>query len=215
MIVGFISFLFQDKPRYSKAAFVSLAILGTTSGMGIALVAAVWAWHLLTCKRYAGFSRKIMMIFGAVFVGVFMFFILSQLSFFNLAIQRVFGSVDGYNAIWGRTLYWDMYITSLTGSDLIFGLGYTALPDIYFTGLMRFIYCYGIVGTALFYLSTFSIFLFTRGFSRCLIFVFSGILLIANLTGFITMIFYFCLAFAGFITNSVPNKFTTAQSDIE
>lgn len=112
-----------------------------------------------------------------------------RFGFFSNAIQRIFGEVDGYNAIWGRTLFWNSTIGQMSGDNLIWRYGSSMLPSNYMTGLMEVIYFYGYVGLVLlgFALLCAGIQNRKNRMSVGLCFAYEGLIVIANLFRFISL----------------------------
>lgn len=192
--VAIVSCLLMGDPKYIKAAVISLGVICTTSGMGIVMVGGIWAiFPFIATKKIDNTKVKRIMVLAGLFLITLA--VLSQMSFFQNALNRITGSTEysssQYNAIWGRTLYWKIYITPMTGNDLLFGYGSASLPDVYFTGLMRVIYSYGVTGVGLLYLSLLTLLIKSKNNGcKLLVLLYGGLLPFANLTGFITMIFY-------------------------
>lgn len=192
--IGLASSLLLGNPDYKKAFLISAGIIFTTSGMGIVIVAVIWcAFPLIATKGLS--SKKLKRIIFLSIVGIVAIFILRQMPFFQNSLARITGGVEHsntqYNAIWGRTLYWSDYISPMKGKELAFGYGAENLPDVYFTGIMSIIYSYGIVGLVLFYLAL--LVLFKKVNNKCaklLTLVYAGLLIVANLTSFISIIYY-------------------------
>lgn len=196
--VALLSTLFPEGERKAdikKAVWILLGCLLTTSGMGIALCAGIFGWYVLFTRRKKG--TKLVSLIGWSIAIVAAFFVLMQFDFFANALQRVFGEVDGYNAIWGRTLFWDQYIGSMKGSELWIGKGVIEMPEDYMTGLMELIYCYGYVGVA--FLFAVFVYLFAKGhnnMTRCLCVMYCGLMFIANIFSFLPMTFWMSIVIA-------------------
>lgn len=196
--LGLLSVLFPmdgQKANLKKAVWIALGCLLTTSGMGIALCIGVFGWYVLFTRR--GQRAKLKSLIGWALAAVIAYFVLIQFSFFSLALQRIFGEVDGYNAIWGRTLFWDAYIGGLEGSEVLFGRGIINLPEGYMTGLMEVIYCYGYAGAGLMLLVF--VYLFIRSkdnMARCICVIYCCLMCIGNLLGFLVLSFWLCLTIA-------------------
>lgn len=130
--------------------------------------------------------------YALALTAVFLF--LCQFAFFRSALERIFSPVqysqDSYNAIWGRTLYWDAYIAPMSGSQLLFGFGYAQLPEEYFTGLMELIYCSGLLGVVLYYFAMLTTALRCKGVPRITSVLLCGLMLVANTTSLISMTYY-------------------------
>ncbi len=206
--IGLACSLILGKPEYKKALLISAGVIFTTSGMGIVLVAAIWCAFPLISTSGVG-NKKLERIILLSAMGVIVVFILLQMPFFQNSLARISGSAEysrtQYNAIWGRTLYWADYISPMRGKKLAFGYGADNLPDVYFTGIMSIIYSYGIFGLVLFYLALFILFLIIK--NRCaklLTVLYGGLLIVANLTNFISIIYYvgFLLSTGIYINNN-------------
>lgn len=192
--VGLLLCLFHGKRQIPAAVCISLGMVSTTSGMGIMLAGGIWFLYVLDIIRKSEFSSKIAKSACCLLGMITALCILYQFEFFRSALQRVFSPVkysqNNYNAIWGRTLYWDKYISPMGGRELIFGFGYINLPDIYFTGLMELIYCSGIIGVALYYFAMIKTAVLYKGISRIIAGLLCGLMLIANSTSLIWMTYY-------------------------
>ena len=199
-IVGLMSCLFRPMPKYHIAAVISLGILLSTSGMGMVLAVFAWGAQVLRMLRALNTKKDVFRVLSMVTLALVTIALLSQVSFIQSSFARFsggyFGSSSEYNSIWGRTLYWGIYITPLTGNSLLWGMGFTALPDVYFTGLMEILYCYGLVGVGLFYLTVALIIIKTSGFGRYVAIAVGGLMLIANLSCFLSFIFFFGMMYA-------------------
>ena len=122
---------------------------------------------------------------------VLLLFILYSIPFFQQIIGR-FVNNDGtsYNAIDGRLFFWTSQFGDKTAGDLVFGFGEVALEeDVYYTGFMKILYAYGIVGMTLYSIFLLYMLFITRGLARTYIIVYIGLLFLANLVGFISIIF--------------------------
>lgn len=191
----------RKRPDLKKAFFIAMGCILTTSGMGIGLCVGIFGWYVLFLKKGQG---KLVRWIGWIMVILFIFVVLMQFNFFSQAIQRIFGEVDGYNAIWGRMFYWDSTVGMLHGKAWIFGLGALNLPlDKYMTGLMEILYCYGSI--AIFILLLFLTQLAVGGrnnFTSCACVIYLALCCGANVFGFIELTFWFCLLVSSRIAQS-------------
>lgn len=203
-----ISFLFprNKKPDLLKAGFIALGCLLSTSGMGIAMVCAIFGWYFLVSR--VKFESKLFYVIlwtPLVLIGLL---ILIQVPFVQTALQRVFSNVDGYNALRGRTGQWSRAIAPMSGTDLWLGYGNSADFPYYLAGLADTIYKFGLVGVLL----EFACFLYLmfRKFDRyiwCCCLVFLALFCVSHLTSFYSQIFYLGLAAA----EAVASKRRTAS----
>lgn len=199
-IVGLISCLFQPRPKYRTAAVISLGTLLSTSGMGMVLTVFAWGVYALRLLGESNMKKRVSRFLSVVVVTLIAAAVLSQSNIMQATFARfsggLFGSTSEYDAIWGRTLYWKGYITPLTGNSLLLGMGFAALPDVYFTGLMEIFFCYGWVGVGLYYWTVAGIIIKTSGFGRCVAIAVGGLMLVANLSSFLSFIYLFGMLYA-------------------
>ena len=192
--VALLLCLFHGKRNIPAAICISAGMIATTSGMGILLTAGIWFLFLLESVRRSNLSGKLMKLSLFVLGSVLVFLMMMQFGFFRSAILRIFSPIeysqDSYNAIWGRTLYWNKYISPMQGSQLLFGLGYVNLPEEYFTGLMEMLYCSGILGVVLYYFAMLSVAVRCRGIPRMISLLLCGMMIMANFTSIISMTYY-------------------------
>ena len=192
-----ISFLFprKGKPNLIKAGFIALGCVLSTSGMGIAMVCAIFAWYFLVSR--VKLESKLFYVFLFTPLVLLGLFLILRLPFVQTALRRVFSNVDGYNAVRGRTGQWSRAIAPMAGTDLWFGYGNSADYPYYLAGLADTIYKFGLIGTLL----EFACFLHLmfRKFDRyiwCCCLVFLALFYVAHLTSFYSQIFYLGLAAA-------------------
>ncbi len=192
--VALLLCLFHKNRQYPQAVCISLGMVATTSGMGIMLTGGIWFLFLWDMMQKSSASGRMMKIAVFLLAMITAFSILYQFSFFRSSLDRIFSPVQysqkNYNAIWGRTLYWDAYIAPMGGRDLLFGYGYIHLPDVYFTGLMELIYCSGVLGIFLYYFAMIKTALRCSGIARLVAGLLCGLMLVANSTSIIWMTYY-------------------------
>lgn len=195
VMFGLGSTLFQLKPNLKKAMWISLGLFATTSGMGFVIVFAIWGWWYITSNKYQNnrrFIGRLVLIVVAMLLAVML---LNNIPYFERIISRFTGSGDSdYNAIEGRLFFWDKIFGGLRSGDLVTGYGDNQqyqLEDVYMTGFMKVLYMYGIIGFTL--LSIFLLYVLKKVHieAKAFVLIYIGLLFLANLTGFIPMIFNF------------------------
>lgn len=206
-----ISVLFpsEGKADVERAIVIAIGCVLTTSGMGIALTCGIAVWFFIVeylingkIKNYRPW--KIVLFGLACAVGIFL---VVQIPFIKTALQRIFSSVDGYNAIAGRLGLWKLKeaIGTMNFVPLLFGYNNTAMYEYYLTGLVDTIYKYGIVGLLL-EISCFGWLMFRKrshyAWGTCLAFL--ALFVMAHLTSFFVQIFYFGLVIADIVTVKKP-----------
>lgn len=189
-IIALAVCLFNEKPDKKSALVISVGILLSTSGIGILSVFGMWIYWFVKKSQRRIIDDLPKIIAGIIAVGI-VFLALNQFESFRVVISRFTGqSETGYNAIHGRFFWWDTYFKNFTFTDLFWGFGYSSLPDVYFTGMMTQLYAYGILGLSLFIIALIVQFIKSKYSNRVLILIYFALLFGANLTGFISLIFY-------------------------
>lgn len=190
--IALISVLFPNdngRAKLKKAVFITIGCLLTTSGIGIAIVLGIFGWYVLFTRRKHR-TKIIYLVLWAFIIAIVAVF-LFQIPFFRLAIQRVFGEVDGYNAFRGRFWAWDIVIGQMKGSTLLWGYGSPDFFKGYMTGIMQIIVQYGVAGLILF--SFLFLYVSLKGRTNYIVIgsvVYCGMMIVANLTSAYSMIFY-------------------------
>lgn len=183
-----------------RALIIGVGCILSTSGMGIALTAGVFAWYLFLNREK--FDKKIVMIIKWIPIALVLLFVLSRMSFFQTALQRVFSNVGGYNAIVGRTHNWNDAVGKMHGKLLWLGYGDSHNYRWYLTGLADSIYKYGIISVILEGISLLYLMIKKRNnFVWLCCIVFAALFCVAHITNFASQVFYF-----GFILSEVCSK---------
>lgn len=214
-----ISALFplQGKADLKKAAFIGLGCILTTSGMGIVLTFGIVLWYLyaqfvLTGKMKALKTQEIVKWVAIFIVAVFA---ICQVPLVKTALQRVFFTVDGYNAIYGRLGLWKLEdaIGTMDFVSLLFGYGNNAEYSYYLTGLADTIYKFGLIGAAL-EIGCFGYLMWKKKthFVWCTCAVFLMLFCVAHLTSFFAQVFYFGLVIAD-VMNAASEKAADSHSE--
>lgn len=197
-IFALISVLFPEEGKQvniKKAFAIGLGCILTTSGMGIGLTAGVFAWYIVLNRQ--SLQNKVISLFWIIPVLAITMFILFRTAFFQVALQRVFSSVEGYNAISGRVHNWDDAIGSMHGSLLWFGYGDSKMYRFYLTGLADTIYKYGVLCVVLESLCFLYLMLKkVNNFIWCCSIVFIILFCVAHITNFVSQVFYFGILIA-------------------
>lgn len=196
-IFALISTLFpvKGKENFSKSFAIGVGCILTTSGMGIALTFGVFGWYMILNRHKL--DKKLFNIFKWIPILVIVLLILSRTAFFQTSLQRIFSTVEGYNAVSGRTHNWDDTIGHMHGLTLLFGYGDSQTYKFYLTGLADTIYKYGILcvileGLCLLYLMIKKV----DNFVWCSCIVLSGLFCVAHITNFVAQVFYFSIIIA-------------------
>ena len=197
-----ISALFpaRGKANLKRAAVIALGCILTTSGMGIMITFGIFVWYIVFAKSSKG--AKIINIVKWVPIIAIVIVILLQIPFIQTAFQRVFSSVDGYNAIQGRIGNWDSAIGTMQTRDLWFGYGDGAEYPYYLAGLADTIYKYGIIGVALeFFCFLYLLMKKFRNFESCYCIVFILLFCFAHLTSVYVQIFNYSILIASVLSS--------------
>lgn len=201
-MIGLGSSLFH-KQNFRIPLLITLGILATTSGMGVVTVFFLWLWWGLNNKKTTmngSFFLRVFAIFLSLIIG---YFILDNISITHNAIARF--TVDSNvadNAITGRLFWWDTYFGNASFSDYIEGYGLESLPDEkYFTGFMKQLYCYGIIGISLLFVFLIIIISISDKLGKGLSMLYTGLVFFSELTGYFWMIFFFGMFLSFYVLN--------------
>lgn len=191
-IFSLISCLFpaEGNVKTTRAVLITVGMILTTSGIGIAFSALVYGWYFFF-KREAlrKWARKIFS--GAVLVAVAIV-VLSRFSFFNAAMARVFNNFEGYNALVGRTWRWSQAINPMKGQLLWFGYGATEDFPHYLTGVPDTIYRCGLIAVILEFILLIKLILKKNNtFVRLSGIVFLSLFFVAKITSVPYQVFFF------------------------
>lgn len=190
----YLLFFAQPVPRrqFRLAIFLAVCCLLTTSGIGLLSCAAILLWYAFLTYRSRHPELAQTLLLTLVLAGALALAL--SLPLIRLSLDRIFFSVDNYNAVSGRLFFWDSTVGTMSTQDLIFGLSATAQPDKYMTGFMQLLYCDGIVGVALFLCTLLSLLWQSKTRYVTGLALGYGLLLFAgNLISFISLSFWFCL----------------------
>lgn len=180
------------KRDYVIVAVICLGILGSTSGIGLIGMIAIVVYHILFI-RYKGIYPFVVRLLILVILVAAGGALLYAIPLTRLSFLRIIGKVDDYNAVWGRTVHLSYYLNQLSGkTEWIFGKGVYEF-EYYLLGFAGIIYQYGYCGLALFFFSLFTYILKKNRVVIMLCLLYGGFLFVTNTTGFLNMIFYFCV----------------------
>lgn len=190
-IYGLGSFLFREKEDFKKAIITTIGLFASTSGFGFVLAFAIWGWWYLIHRTGSTITKMLPKIIGIGIAMYLVYLVLLQVPFFAEIINRFTNSDDStYNAINGRLFWWDTFFGDKSISYFLFGQGEESLPEVYFTGFMKIIFAYGVVGMLLY--SCFLIYLLKKSnnYAKTYVIIYIALLFFANQTGFINIIFH-------------------------
>lgn len=180
----------REKNRVIIAIIISIGILLTRSGMGIAMVTGAWVVYYingLDFKKMENCINAVLVVIGCIAV----LYLCFRLPFFQSAMNRVAATDGDYNAINGRLFWWNYYFSPLSFSQLLLGCGYGAVElDKYMTGFMKLLYCSGIIGVIFFYLMLFQHVERKDKFKNIAIVFYSVLIVFAGLVSVIHLVFY-------------------------
>lgn len=155
---------FPDKrrQRLGTAFIISVGVLLSTSGLGLASVVALWGLYIVVYAKEAGLFRKIRIkdIFTPktiALVGmccVFLIVAYFTVGVFRSAVNRIFLTSKGESnsAIGGRTATGFRALRMLSGKKLLVGVGNSVdISNWNMSGFFFTVFKYGVIGCALSY----------------------------------------------------------------
>jgi len=143
----------KEKLLNWQTVLISLGIITTTSGLGLACIILMWGMKIFI-NGDLGLHKKIARIVIVSLLGVFILgglFMISES--FQRSVLRIIIPSDGYNsAIIGR-LWSISFLENLSGIDFLCGMGFKNIPtyglnetQYYMTGIVELFYCQGMLG---------------------------------------------------------------------
>lgn len=198
-ILAFLSILLSEqRNRFkSRIALITAGILCSTSGIGISLCVGVYGYYILQKTKKRQGTSKFVYILSYFLLFACVSLLLSQLEPIQLALKRVFSDVSGYNAVSGRSLYWNATVKTLKGRQVLWGVGPSHdYSSVFLTGLNQVIYSYGYIGIGVLVLSLIQLFVANikvNVFGKLVCIVYTALLLASDVVGFIMLSFWFSL----------------------
>ncbi|MCD7826404.1 MAG: hypothetical protein LUH14_10680 [Clostridiaceae bacterium] len=198
-VVGLLMALYhyaKGKTSIKYSILISFGMICTTSSQGLVFMLLAWVWGIyvkrgnMTTKMF-----RIIVILTLLILAVGICYV-TGLFHVDSIINRVIGTVDGYNAIAGRNFANELYLSQLSGKSLLWGVGYVNRPDVYMTGIVVYRYTIGYIGCALFYLALlFSVRKIDR-ISFAVAVAYGGLLCVASATSVVSFIFYMGITYS-------------------
>lgn len=188
--IGLASCLFTQQFNIRKAFLISLGILACTSGMGFVTVFVVWGWWWFSKQDNKACILRRLPFYFIIFLGFV--YILDNIPFTHSIISRFVPNSNGSsNAITGRLFWWSKYFGDFKISNFLWGFGQESLPDgVYFTGFMKQLYCYGIIGVFLLLLYLVVLLLHSDALGVVCVILYVSLLFFADLTSYNNLLFY-------------------------
>ncbi|MBR4147577.1 MAG: hypothetical protein IKU00_06800 [Bacteroidales bacterium] len=144
----------RNRNNIRTALFLSLGLLLTTSGMGIAVVLGLWMLYYLIYRKLSNYNVRIGKVINVNNVALVIVFIIIVfvaylwIPFFHNSIQRVFTEDETSNAIEGRVRLVSDYVRGISGKAVWVGTPMNELDDLGFNipGLFATYIKWGIFG---------------------------------------------------------------------
>ena len=148
----------NNKPRFRTALFLSLGLVLSTSGMGIAVALGLWVLYyalyrnaknnnVMISKLLNVLTVLVLLIFGILFLLAYQF-----IPFFQNSVDRIFVEDETTNAIDGRVRLAQNYVKSISGKAVWFGTpGVTQELNFNLSGFFATYIRWGIIGLILSY----------------------------------------------------------------
>ncbi len=152
----------HDRKRLRTAVIITLGMLLSTSGLGLAAAVAIWGLYIVVYAKHKGLFRKrkirdvltpktLLLVIGILIVLVIAYF---TVGVFRTAVNRIFTTSSGESnsAIGGRTATGIRALGILSGKYLLIGVGGAVdISNWNMSGVFYTIFKYGVVGCLLAY----------------------------------------------------------------
>ena len=190
----------KNKKSFRIAVFLSVGVIASTSGIGIATLIVVW---LLSYWTEIVENKKLLKGLFGILTFVIVFFIAYFVSdSLKESVLRVFGlsETSNYNAFSGRTNGVEFMFEALKGkTELWYGTGEYIVRWYtwgFLGGIFRTIYEYGMIGAILFVLVFLSLGLKTKSWHRWIAFYMLALSLVTGIS-MQNIMFYYLLVCIG------------------
>lgn len=184
----------KDKTSFRIAVFLSVGVIASTSGIGIASLIVVW---LLSYWAEIVENKKLLKGLFGILAFVIVFFIAYLISdSLRESVLRIFGlgETSDYNAFSGRTNGVEFMFEALRGKpELWYGTGEYIVRWYtwgFLGGIFRTIYEYGMIGAALFVLVFLSLGFKTKSWHRWVAFYMLALSLVTGISMQNILFFY-------------------------
>lgn len=184
----------KDKKSFTIAVFLSVGVIASTSGIGIATLIVVWLLSYWT--EIVGNKKLLKGLFGILAFVIVFFIAYSVSDSLRESVLRVFGlgETSDYNAFSGRTNGIGFMFEALIGkSELWYGTGEYIVRWYtwgFLGGIFRIIYEYGMIGAFLFVSVFFSLGFKIKSWQRWIAFYVLALSLVTGISMQITMFYY-------------------------
>ena len=139
-----------------RAIVITLGIILSTSGMGIAAVVGLWGVYILSRKHDGNITlksilsgRTVLMVLVLLVAVVAMYF---TVPVFQNSINRIFFNASGSTAIAGRVQLASNYVKSISGKAILFGVDHSVSElDFNLSGFFATYIKSGLIGLVLTY----------------------------------------------------------------
>lgn len=198
-IVGLILSLFdKDRSKNYVSIIITIGIVLTTSGIGIALVSCVWAYRIISSRREKGahFSGRTLVLILIAVVGVYI--ALSRMGILNILKYRfTFGSTGtGFSSRFSDV---ELAFNDFGTKEFLFGVGFDRPNSFWLSGLFSVAWQIGILGLFLQLFIIFGYFIRAAKLEKCIILVYFGLMLTAEVSNMTHMTFYLGVVIASMI----------------
>lgn len=198
----------QSQKRMINLLLVSVAIVLTTSSIGLFFVSIFWLFSIYYNNRnritYSVLLKWIVLPFLIVVFGM----IFSQFDFVQFTINRVFTGNIETSAVYTR-IYNMQLLSKISNSSIWFGNGFMNFPGSYVSynnGFVKLYYGQGIVGVLLMFSLIFICFMKTQIKGKILALCYFSLFFVSQMYSTIYLVYYLIFIFSELNVNTI-NKF--------
>lgn len=208
----------KNREKLRSALFISIGVLLTTSGMGIAVVIACWGGYYILETVKNDPKKMLKGLAGIAVLTIIGLVLFYRVEIVREIVLRNFGlsSMSTYNAFGGRTNMGKLAVALLSPRELMFGTG--AIPndgEVYYTGMYRIILSYGLIGFLIYESVHVTAFLQLKNEFKWFSLYAGLMLIIGNTYSFQYRIFYFVFMFCGeYVLSQRFIQQNTAEKDM-
>ena len=199
-IIGLAISLFEDNKNNIISILISIGIIFTTSGIGIALVVCVWIYKAIRDRKSGNSILRLhtIVILGVAVVGIII--VLNQIGVADILKYRfTFGnSGTGFSSRFSSV---SQAFKGFGFFQCLFGVGFDKTNPMWLSGLFSVIWQIGLVGLVLQLLVVFIHFSCTNKLGKCIIWIYLGLFLAAEVSNMTNITFYLGIVIASMMNS--------------
>lgn len=178
------------------AIIITVAVLLSTSGMGLVLVTFLWALKYLLYVIDSKSNKHIILTIVFLLLTIIVVPLLMKTEIVSQTAHRINTTDVGANALNARTVSYQL-LSEFDLTNLVFGVGYgNILPEMFFSSLAYTIWTSGLIGAVLVFLILLSGIFRGDIFTKIFLLIYLVLISVSTVLDASSIVFYFTFLFA-------------------